>query len=321
MTTASRCDASTKPRPREPVVTCTSPGAMSSVRGSSVAATSCSPSTSCTRRARPAPSVTTTTRQPSATHVRSWPTAASVSPRNGSTSVVPRLTSSMTSRSPGAPGPARSASSWSLAKPVSDHHGRSIDRACSRTWAMVQNEAVPSRLCRSTGTALPAAAPTQLASRNSALVATRSWARDRIRSGSTSTTSDRGGSRSSTDSMPPVSPASCSSAGARDSMPSTAMPSATLASMSPTPGSSAASRRARSRTASVSSSSRHGGAHRPCWASSRLRWSATLNHRTSSTVSPQNSTRSGCSSVGGKTSRMPPRTANSPRRSTRSVRE
>ena len=36
--------------------------------------------------------------------------------------------------------------------------------------------------------------------------------------------------------------------------------------------------------------------------------------------SPQNSTRSGCSSVGGKTSRMPPRTANSPRFSTRSTR-
>ena len=50
------------------------------------------------------------------------------------------------------------------------------------------------------------------------------------------------------------------------------------------------------------------------------RWSATLNQRTSSTVSPQNSTRSGCSSVGGNTSRMPPRTANSPRRSTRSTR-
>lgn len=37
--------------------------------------------------------------------------------------------------------------------------------------------------------------------------------------------------------------------------------------------------------------------------------------------SPQNSTRSGCSSVGGKTSRMPPRTANSPRFSTSSTRE
>ena len=37
-------------------------------------------------------------------------------------------------------------------------------------------------------------------------------------------------------------------------------------------------------------------------------------------MSPKKSTRTGCSSVGGKTSTMPPRTANSPRRSTRSTR-
>ena len=43
--------------------------------------------------------------------------------------------------------------------------------------------------------------------------------------------------------------------------------------------------------------------------------------RISSISSPKNSTRSGCSSVGGKTSTMPPRTANSPRFSTRSTRE
>ena len=56
---------------------------------------------------------------------------------------------------------------------------------------------------------------------------------------------------------------------------------------------------------------------RPC---SMVRWSATAKVRISSTSSPQNSTRSGCSSVGGKTSRMPPRTANSPRLVTRSTR-
>ena len=43
--------------------------------------------------------------------------------------------------------------------------------------------------------------------------------------------------------------------------------------------------------------------------------------RISSISSPKNSTRRGCSSVGGKTSTMPPRTANSPRFSTRSTRE
>ena len=86
-----------------------------------------------------------------------------------------------------------------------------------------------------------------------------------------------------------------------------------------TTGCSAASSAARARTSSVSSSSRHGGAQSSSTASSE-RWSATANRRISSTVSPQNSTRSGCSSVGGKTSTMPPRTANSPRRSTRSTR-
>ncbi len=119
--------------------------------------------------------------------------------------------------------------------------------------------------------------------------------------------------------MPPAVPPA-SRIGASDSMPSTAMPSATLSNMSCTPGSCVASVAARCRTSSVSNNSRHGGAHRPCSATSRLRWSATLNQRISSTVSPQNSTRTGCSSVGGKTSRMPPRTANSPRRSTKSVR-
>ena len=80
---------------------------------------------------------------------------------------------------------------------------------------------------------------------------------------------------------------------------------------------------ARARTSSVRSTSRHGGAQSRSatpGAPSMLRWSATLNHRIDSTVSPKSSIRSGCSSVGGKTSRMPPRTANSPRRSTRSVR-
>ena len=50
------------------------------------------------------------------------------------------------------------------------------------------------------------------------------------------------------------------------------------------------------------------------------RWSATENIRISDTSSPQNSTRTGCSAVGGKRSRMPPRTANSPRLPTMSTR-
>ena len=91
---------------------------------------------------------------------------------------------------------------------------------------------MPSTDWRSTGTALPAAALAQLASRNSSLVATRSWARVRTRSGSASTHDRaRRAARRARDSMPST------SAGASDSMPSTAMPSASLASMSATPGS------------------------------------------------------------------------------------
>ena len=104
-------------------------------------------------------------------------------------------------------------------------------------------------------------------------------------------------------------------------MPSTGVPSAILSHISCSTGTVCASARAFSRTDGVSSSSRHGGAHSPCSTTPGSdRWSATLKERTSSTVSPHSSTRTGCSSVGGKTSRMPPRTANSPRFSTRSTR-
>ena len=112
-------------------------------------------------------------------------------------------------------------------------------------------------------------------------------------------------------------------------MPSTAMPSASLASMSVTlpvmagsdPECRAASAAARSRTSSVSSSSRQATAMTVSTSISGMeRWSATENIRISLTSSPQNSMRTGCSAVGGKTSRIPPRTANSPRRPTMSTR-
>ena len=77
--------------------------------------------------------------------------------------------------------------------------------------------------------------------------------------------------------------------GASDSMPSTAIPAARKV-ISASCGWASPSAAARRRTSSVSSSSRHGGAHSR---GSRLdvRWSATANERTSSTSSPQNSTR------------------------------
>ena len=97
------------------------------------------------------------------------------------------------------------------------------------------------------------------------------------------------------------------------------LPADSLSSISASSGWRVARSAARARTASVSSSSRQAGAHSRS-TSAMVRWSATAKVRTSSTSSPQNSTRTGCSSVGGKTSRMPPRTANSPRLVTRSTR-
>ena len=189
------------------------------------------------------------------------------------------------------------------------HHGRSRASECTRTSVRDWYDAAP----RSIGAVPPPAAAAQLAPRNSSLVATRSWARARARSGSRTSTWVSAGSRSTSSSI------SSTSAGASDSMPSTAMPAAILSVSSTSAGCASPSSQARRRTSSVSSSSRHGGAHSRSTFSS-ARWSATANARISSTSSPQNSTRRGCSSVGGNTSTIPPRTANSPRFSTRSTR-
>ena len=108
--------------------------------------------------------------------------------------------------------------------------------------------------------------------------------------------------------------------GASDSIPSTAMPGRDLRRSSrPAAG---APRRARPRGGVRRRSAAARGTAAPTAAPAArcVRWSATANERISSTSSPQNSTRTGCSSVGGKTSTMPPRTANSPRFSTRSTR-
>ncbi len=103
-------------------------------------------------------------------------------------------------------------------------------------------------------------------------------------------------------------------------MPSTGMPSATFSSRPARLGNSCTISRARWRTGAVSSSSRLGASDTRSMGSGSDRWSATENERTSSTSSPKNSTRTGWSAVGGNTSRMPPRTANSPRRATMSTR-
>ena len=190
------------------------------------------------------------------------------------------------------------------------HHACPCSSTCVRTSPMPRSDAAP----RSIGAVPPDAAAAQLASRNSSLVATRSWARVRTRSGSSTSTWLSGGSSSTSSSI------SSTSAGESDSIPSTAIPCASLSVISTSCGCALPSSAARRRTSSVSSSSRHGGAQTRS-TGSRVRWSATANARISSISSPKNSTRKGCSSVGGKTSTMPPRTANSPRFSTRSTRE
>ena len=117
---------------------------------------------------------------------------------------------------------------------------------------MPRSEAAP----RSIGACAPRRGRRPAGSRNSSLVATRSCARVRTRSGSSTRTWLSGGSSSTSSSI------SSTSAGASDSMPSTAMPSASLSVISRSCGCALPSSAARRRTSSVSSSSRHGGAHR-----------------------------------------------------------
>ena len=254
VSTASFNAASTKPCSSEAQATCTTDGSGASGRSvSSRAAMPSLPSTSTMRAAGPCPSVTNTARQPSASHPLVSASARALSPRYVSGARMPNVRVSASSSS--------STANW-----LTDHHGMPMSWACSRTSASDHRQAAP----RSTGAWPPPAVAAQDASRNSRLVATRSAARVRIRSGSQATTMPPDGMTSISSSM------SSTSTGASDSMPSTAMPSAIRLSSSASSGCSSASRAARSRTCGVSSSSRHGGAHSPCSATSRLRWSATL---------------------------------------------
>ncbi len=136
-----------------------------------------------------------------------------------------------------------------------------------------------------------------------------SWARSRIRRGSTSSTRAPSGNKSGR---------RCSSAvsqGSQDSMPSKVCPSASRSHCSRPHGADASSSAARERTSSVGSSSRHGKIETDS-SSCVLRWSPTANSETRSTSSPHWSIRIGCSAVAGNTSTIEPRTATSPRPST-----
>ena len=211
---------------------------------------------------------------------------------------------------PSEPAPASSPSAAASAssaggRDVSSHHGPPAPHRSSRS----RKEASEA----SRGTWAPPAAALHAARRNSSVVATRSAARARMRSGSDASTGVPGGSRSTRRSMPEA------RTGARDSMPGAGMPSAARDSISAAPGRRSAASRARARTGALSSSSRQGTAHRPWGAAPRVRWSWMEKARISSTSSPHSSTRSGWGSWGGNTSRMPPRTLICPRASTMST--
>ena len=164
------------------------------------------------------------------------------------------------------------------------------------------------------GETFPAVALLQEASRNSALVETNSCARVSKRSGSASMITD----------FLSITSISISSLGTKTgiklSIPSAAIPAAIFSNISDNSGCALTMLAAFAATASVIKSSRQAVAKIRSTAIPRERWSAIEKVRISSTVSPQNSTRNGCSNAGGNRSTIPPRTANWPRRSTKSTR-
>ena len=146
------------------------------------------------------------------------------------------------------------------AAPTSDPNGvsghQSPRAACVEISASARYDAAP----RSIGAASPAAAFAQEAARNSSLVATRSCARVRTRSGSTTTTVgvERAARRRAAPCRRPA-------PGPATPCPRRRCPRRACSSTSAQPGVlRASSAAARARTSAVSSSSRHGGAHRPC---------------------------------------------------------
>ncbi|CAB4751157.1 unannotated protein [freshwater metagenome] len=302
VSTASSHPARMNPCAIFAVVTLTTPAFGSSSNESTKRAGISSPDKLSTNRsAEPCPSLANTTRQLAFAHLAMSVKAKPASPRYEFAAVAPK---SITSSS------RASNSSTSLASGVIKTRGMERASVKSKISATDKYDAP----ARSIGVWFPTAALCHEAAKNSAAVRSRSWARVRRRSGSISTKVDDGSMSSGSETMPST------NTGIRVSMPSTCNPSAIRAATSEISGAEDASNRARSRTLAVSSNSRTGGANNPWWASSRDLWSATEKVRISSTTSPQNSTRSGCSSGGGKTSRIPPRTANCPRRSTKSFR-
>ena len=302
VSTTNSLPARTKPWAMLAIVTLTTPGCGSSSNDSTRRAGMSSPLKVSTKRsAEPCPSLTKTTRHPACAHLAMSAKANPASPRYSWAAPAPKSNTSSS---------CASKSSRSVASGVTESRRMVLPSAVAKICATDTYDAP----ARSIGVLLPTAALCQDAAKNSAAVRSRSWARVRIRSGSMRTKVDDGSTNSGRVTI------FSTKTGISVSMPSTCRPAAIRPAMSVSSGAAAAIIRARSRTIEVKSSSRTGGANSPSDASSRDRWSATENVRISSTTSPQNSTRRGCSSGGGNTSRMPPRTANCPRRSTKSLR-
>lgn len=279
-----------------PVTRVATPASGASVRLSTTrAAIPRSESTSRARSTSPGPAAITTTRQPSATFASTKEIAPSTLPWNEGITAESTV----------------SASSPPIANGLSRHHTPPRSRTISRRRAIVRKSPAP----RSIGAEAPEVAALHAASRNSRFVSPRVIARALERSGSTTAVALPSGRYSASDFNGPA------TAGRSDSMPSTGMPSAIFSSICEIAGNPPISARARSRTSGVSSSSRLGGRSTRATSPGSERWSATEKARIWSTSSPKNSMRYGCSDVGGNTSRMPPRTANSPRRDTMSTRE
>ena len=166
-----------------------------------------------------------------------------------------------------------------------------------------------------TGPSAPMAAASHPASRNSRSVASRSAMRVRTFSGLVTNTMPPSNSSGSTCHGCEV------SAGISASSPAACTPSATRLSRDDKVGFDGKRRARVSAEAftSASISNWRAGNKLTCGSSSMVRWSATAKLRMSVTSSPQNSIRTGFNAVVGNTSRMPPRTANSPRVATMST--
>ena len=218
----------------------------SSMDSSDVTAMPLVASCSANRSAEPWPSAVRTTTQPATAHSRSWSRALSAAPRYASvwTKPVSITTSSLIS----------------VSRASDETSAQRTPRIAAEAWT--SSRSAYEDPDKSMGVALPTAALCHEAARNSSAVRTRSNARERIRSGSHTTTVVRCGTRS-------IRPSMCStSTGVSASMPSFALPSASADAISATSGIESAKSWARRRTSGVSKSSRTGGAIKPAGASS-----------------------------------------------------